>query len=103
MLTNQAVAIAQCPASDDWAGTSVASGSIFYPLTSTETGITVRVWSPAAGVQVKMKLEESGDTSKYVETDAVTSVSSGWETLTFDFRNHSEGTPALNSSYVLEN
>ena len=30
-------------------------------------------------------------------------MSSGWETLTFDFRNHSEGTPALNTSYVFDN
>ena len=101
--SNKVVSITKNAGSDDWAGTSVASGSIFYPLTSSETGITVRVWSPAAGVQVKIKLEESGDTSKHVETDAVTSVSSGWETLTFDFRNHSEGTPALNTSYVFDN
>ena len=101
--SNKAVSITKNAGSDDWAGTSVASGSIFYPLTSSETGITVRVWSPAAGVQVKIKLEESGDTSKHVETDAITSVSSGWETLTFDFRNHSEGTPALNTSYVFDN
>ena len=64
--------------------------------------MTLRVWSPAAGVQVKVKLEESGDSTRAVETDAVTSVSSGWETLTFDFRNHSEGTPALNPSYVFD-
>ena len=78
--SNKVVSIAKNAGSDDWAEL-VLLQEHFYPLTSTETGITVK-WS-LAGVQVKMKLEESGDTSKYVETDAVV-MSSGWETLTFD-------------------
>ena len=99
---NKVVAITKSAGSEIWAGTTVASGNIFYPLSNTEAGITLRVWSPEAGIQVKLKLEESGDNTKSVETDAVTSVSNEWETLTFDFRNHSEGTPALDTSYVFD-
>ena len=99
---NKVVSLTKGTDAEIWAGTTIASGSIFYPLSSTEAGMTLRVWSPEAGVQVKLKLEESGDNEKVVETDAVTTVSSDWETLTFNFRNHTEGTPALNSSYVFD-
>ena len=88
--------------SETWAGTTLLTGKVFYPLTATETGITVRVWSPEVGTQVKLKLEESGENPASVETDAITTVAKGWETLTFDFDNHSPGTDALDLSKVFD-
>ena len=68
--------------------------------------MTVRVWSPAAGVTVRLKLEESGDNTHTVETDAVTTVAEAWETLTFDFSNPAtnDGNPTnpLNVEYVFD-
>ena len=64
--------------------------------------MTVRVWSPEAGVTVRLKLEESGDDTHTVETDAVTTVAQEWETLTFDFSNQAEGTAELNPDYVFD-
>ena len=87
--------------SEAWAGTTLLTGKVFYPLTATNTGITVRVWSPASGTQVKLKLEESGENPASVETDAVTTVAKAWETLTFDFRNHTGDTP-LDPSKVFD-
>ena len=88
--------------SEAWAGTTLLTGKVFYPLTATNTGITVRVWSPEVGTQVKLKLEESGENPASVETDAVTTVAKAWETLTFDFNNHSPGTDALDLSKVFD-
>ena len=92
--------------SETWAGTTIASGNVIYPLTATETVMTVRVWSPEAGITVRLKLEESGDATHTVETDAVTTVASAWEVLTFDFSNPAtnDGNPTnpLNVEYVFD-
>ena len=89
-----------------WAGTTIAKGLVIYPLTDTETVMTVRVWSPAVGVTVRLKLEESGDPTHTVETDAVTTIAEAWETLTFDFSNPAtndgNATNPLNTSYVFD-
>ncbi len=88
--------------SEAWAGTTLLTGKVFYPLTATNTGFTVKVWSPEVGTQVKLKLEESGENPASVETDAVTTVAEAWETLTFDFNNHSPDTDALDLSKVFD-
>ena len=89
-----------------WAGTTIAKGLVVYPLTDTETVMTVRVWSPAVGVRVRLKLEESGDPTHTVETDAVTTIAEAWETLTFDFSNPAtndgNATNPLDTSYVFD-
>ncbi|MBT4212980.1 MAG: hypothetical protein HOE23_02485, partial [Porticoccaceae bacterium] len=89
-----------------WAGITITSATVVYPLTATDTVMTVRVWSPEAGVTVRLKLEESGDPTHTVETDAVTTVAQEWETLTFDFSNPAtnDGNPTnpLNPDYVFD-
>lgn len=47
--------------------------------------IKMKVWSPQAGVVVKMKLEKLGNSAINVEVDATTTVANGWEILTYDF------------------
>ncbi len=69
--------------------------------------MTVRVWSPEAGITVRLKLEESGDATHTVETDAVTTVASAvGDVLTFDFSNPAtnDGNPTnpLNVEYVFD-
>jgi hypothetical protein len=79
-----------------WAGTTMGQLAAALPFTSTATGMSVRVYSPAAGITVRLKAENRTNSAQYVETDAVTTVANGWETLTFNFANHAAGTPALN-------
>ena len=98
--TNTVVSVIK--GNETWAGTTITSGTVIYPLTSTDTVMTVRVWSPEAGVTVRLKLEESGDPTHSVETDAVTTKAQEWETLTFDFSNQGEGTAELNTDYVFD-
>jgi hypothetical protein len=47
--------------------------------------IKMKVWSPAAGKVVKLKLEKLSDATINIEKDATTTVANGWEELTFDF------------------
>jgi hypothetical protein len=71
-----------------WAGVTVATvPGITYPLTATENEMTIRIYSPGAGLTVLMKLEDSANAANFVEAQAVTTVVSGWETLSFVFNN----------------
>jgi hypothetical protein len=83
-----------------WAGTTI--GSYFsskIPLTTTQTQMSIRVYSPAAGIRVRLKIEDHTNNTKSVETEAMTLTANAWETLIFDFANQSAGTAALNLSY----
>jgi hypothetical protein len=59
-----------------------------------------RTWSPTAGIPVRLKVEDAGDPTHSVETEAVTTVAGGWETLVFNFANEATGTAALNPGYT---
>jgi len=64
--------------------------------------MTVRVYSPRAGVVVLLKVEDAADGERYAETEAVTTVAEGWETLTFDFADPTATSPALNPAYTYD-
>ncbi|GAA3965224.1 hypothetical protein [Mucilaginibacter dorajii] len=84
-----------------WAGVTIGTPTGFatkVPLTATATKMSVRVYSPAAGIDIKLKLEDHTNSAKSVETDVLTTVANGWETLTFDFTKNASGTPALDLS-----
>lgn len=86
---------------ETWAGTTIGTADGFaqkIPFTAADTKMSVRVYSPAAGIPVLLKVEEHTDGSKSVETLATTTVANAWETLEFDFSNHAGGTPALDLS-----
>jgi hypothetical protein len=84
-----------------WAGTTVGTPLGFsakVPLTATSTKMSVRVYSPAVGIDIKLKIEDHNNAAKSVETDVLTTKANAWETLTFDFTKNSTGTPALDLS-----
>ena len=88
-----------------WAGTTLtAAGTLGFadkvPFTASATTMTVRVWSPDAGIQVRLKVEDAADPTQSVETEATTTTANAWETLTFDFANQAAGTAALNLAYT---
>ena len=88
-----------------WAGTTIGTASGFataIPLTATATKMSVRVFSPAAGIDIKLKVEDHNNGANSVETDVLTTVVNGWETLTFDFSKPASGTAAWNASYTYD-
>ena len=82
---------------ETWAGTtflSLPAGELITPSSQTAT---MRVWSPEAGTIVRLKLEDSTDGTKTVETNATTTTQANtWQTLTFNFANPASGTNPLN-------
>ncbi len=86
------------PGSEQWAGVTISTihganpatnaGSILaIPFTASAKTMTARVYSPAVGVRVRIKVEDASNNGVSVETDAITTTSNAWETLTFDFAN----------------
>jgi hypothetical protein len=85
---------------ETWAGTTIGAGfTSKIPFTASATQMSVRVYSPAAGIPVRLKVEDKTDATKSVETEAVTSAANTWETLIFDFKFQATGTAALNLTY----
>lgn len=85
-----------------WAGTTAGTASGFatpIPQTATAAKMTVRIYSPAIGLDIKLKMEEHANGANSVETDVLTTKANQWETLTFDFSNNASGTPAWNQAY----
>jgi hypothetical protein len=64
--------------------------------------MSVRVYSPAVGLKIKLKIEDKTDPNKSVETDVLTTKANEWETMVFDFSNQVTGTPALNASLTYD-
>jgi Secretion system C-terminal sorting domain len=88
-----------------WAGTTMSTGAGLMnniPLTATNKKMTVRVYSPIANAPIRLKIEESGDPTHSVETEAISGPANTWTTLTFDFANQAPGTAALNLAYAFD-
>lgn len=86
-----------------WAGTTIGTNAGFsapIPFTPTNRKMYARVWSPDAGIQVRLKVEESTNNTHTCETEATTTVANGWQTLEFDFNNPASGTAAFNPAFA---
>ena len=84
---------------ETWAGTTIGTNTGFataIPLTAAASQMSVRVYSPAAGIRVLLKVEDHTNGQRSVETFATTTTAGEWETLIFDFNNHAPNTPAFN-------
>lgn len=81
-----------------WAGTTIGPNGLGSPVpfSLSATKMSVRVWSPDAGIPVLLKVEDAGDPTISVETSTMTTVAGDWEVMEFDFANHAPGTAPLN-------
>ena len=102
--SNTVAKVVKSATAELWAGTTVStkanSAVPRIPFTATETKMTVRVYSPKAGIVVRLKVEDATDPTRSVETEAATTKANAWETLTFDFAKPVAGTAALNLAYT---
>jgi len=98
--TNKVARVIKSATAELWAGTTVSTGANFsisaLPFSATAKTMTVRVYAPAAGIPVRLKVENAADPTKSVETEASTTVANAWQTLSFNFGNAAAGTAALN-------
>jgi hypothetical protein len=104
---NTVVQAVKSATAQTYAGTTVTASeelgfATAIPFTSTETTMSVRVWSPQSNIAVRLKVEDHMDPTHSVETDAFTTVAGQWETLVFDFANEGAGTATLNLNYTFD-
>lgn len=101
--TNMVLKSDKTPSAALWAGTTLGTNDGFataIPFAQGNTSITARVWSPDAGIEVRMKAEDKTDPTKSVETSTMTTVANGWQTMTFDFSVQSTGTAPINFGFT---
>ena len=80
-----------------WAGTTFGD-SLATPIAFASGTTTIRavVYSPTAGIEVRLKVEDKTNPAISVETGVTTTVANGWDTLSFNFSNNAAGTGAIN-------
>ena len=101
---NKVAKVIKSATAELWAGTTITTAnntgfSSKIPFTATNKKMSVRVWSPHAGIKVRLKVEDFMDATKSVETEATSNMANDWETLTFDFAVQASGTAAINLAY----
>jgi hypothetical protein len=104
MAGNAVCQVVKGPGSATWAGTTIGTNAGFatyLPLTLIDSKMYARVWSPDAGIPVRLKVEDALDATHTCETEIMTTVADGWEDLVFDFVNEATGTAEL--SFGLDN
>ena len=88
---------------ETWAGTTIGAGfTAKIPFTASATQMSIKVYSPAAGIRVRLKVEDRTNNTRSVETEAMTQAANTWETLVFDFATPSDGTAAMNLAYTYD-
>ncbi|WP_158826872.1 hypothetical protein [Mucilaginibacter lacusdianchii] len=102
---NKVLMVTKPAGAETWAGTTLGTANGFatkIPVTATNSKMSMRIYSPAAGLVIKLKLEDHTNGNNAVETDVMTTKANQWETLTFDFKQNSAGTPALNPAFTYD-
>jgi hypothetical protein len=94
--TNKVARFVKGPTGQPWAGATVytvaADKSVpAFDLSGSKV-VTLRVYAPAAGQTVRLKLEDAANGAISIEKDALTTKANEWETLSFDFAAPDVGT-----------
>jgi len=100
--TNNVLRFTKPVGAQPWAGVTLSTPTglaSLIPFDANNNIISVMVYSPAAGLPMRLKAEVAGTPTQSVETDATTTVANAWETLTFDFSNEAPGTAAINYAF----
>jgi Bacterial Ig-like domain len=105
---NKVAKVVRAAAAESYAGTTITATnsanvqtgfSPKIPFSASNKTMSVRVWSPDAGIPVRLKVEDSADPNKSVETEATVTTAAGWQTLSFDFGTAATGTAPINLAY----
>lgn len=98
LATNHVIKTVKLNTAAAWAGTTIGTAAGFksnIPFTLTDSKMYVNVWSPDAGIPIRLKVENSNDNTQTCETEAITTLAGTWEVLEFNFANEAAGTAAL--------
>ena len=105
--SNNVVQSIKTAGSQTWAGTSLATDNAgtqvgfanAIPFTATDQRLSVRVWAPAVGMPIMMKLEDQTNGAINVEAQDTTRVAGAWDTLYFDYSTPTGGSLNLANTY----
>jgi hypothetical protein len=97
---NSVVELMRSDSAATFAGLTVGSNGFAnaFPFSETATQISMRIWSPAAGINVRMKVEDATNNAVFAETEQATTVAMDWETLVFDYGQPIEGGAFLDTA-----
>lgn len=92
---NKVLKLTKVPAGQPWAGATVytdaATKSVGTIGFAGSKVVTLRVYSPAVGTKIRLKVEDAADPTVSMEKDALSTKANAWETLTFDFTTPDNG------------
>lgn len=100
-VSNMVIKTIKTTGSALWAGTTMSTPSGFssaIPFTVSNRKVYVSVWSPDAGIPVRLKVEVVGNPTQSCETQTNTTVV-GWQMMEFDFNNQASGTAVFNQAF----
>ena len=100
--SNLVLKVIKSSAAETWAGTTLSTTAGFLlpiPFSVGNTSMKARIFAPSAGMQIRLKAEDSNDPTKSVETPTSTTLANGWQVLTFNFVNQAPGTAPINYNY----
>ena len=100
--TTPVVKIVKTTGAQSWAGTTLSVGYLdsvgTVPFSASNKTLKAVVYCPAAGVVMKLKLEDANNSTHTVEADVT--AAAGWQTLTFDMGVPAAGTAALDLTFT---
>jgi len=104
LASNKVVKLVKAPANETWAGATVdpsGTGAATVPefAFASSKKVSLRVYSPAVGEVMMLKVENAADASVFMEAQVKTTVAADWETLSFDFANPSNGSYDASKTY----
>lgn len=102
--TNMVGKIVKPPTAETWGGVTIDPNGTDSRVVAafgfeTSKQVTLRVLSPAAGITIMLKVENSSDAGVYMEATALTTKANEWETLTFNYATPSNGTYQADKTY----
>ncbi|MBU6189000.1 MAG: glycoside hydrolase family 16 protein, partial [Betaproteobacteria bacterium] len=70
---------------ETWAGTTLLALSGKEVISAGNETVTMKVYAPAAGIPVMLKVENGANSSQFIEKTVNTTQAGAWETLSFNF------------------
>lgn len=101
--TNKVAKLVKAAAGQPWAGATVFTTSADKSVAQIDLSgskiITLRVYSPAVGEKIMLKLEDASNPEVNLTAEALTTKANAWETLSFDYAAPTGGVYSGSATY----
>lgn len=95
---NMVLKVEKPATAQQWAGTVLGDAGLnaAMPFDADNNNIALRIWSPAAGMPIMLKIENSDNGGIFVECQTTTTEDGDWEDLVFDYTKPGPNTNPIN-------